>query len=170
VANVEKALVGKTHAVRLALTCLMSEGHLLLEDESRTIGRLALPPRWHAEMQLAPVVILEADLETRTAHIAREYVAEPLASGITEADLAGRLQSALDRIQRRLGGLRHRQVSEQLAASFENGEHEPWIRSLLSCYYDPMYDYQLEQKEPRILFRGDRQAVRTFLEAYQPPG
>ena len=32
VANVEKALVGKTHAVRLALTCLMSEGHLLLED------------------------------------------------------------------------------------------------------------------------------------------
>ncbi len=32
VANVEQALVGKTHAVRLAVTCLLSDGHLLLED------------------------------------------------------------------------------------------------------------------------------------------
>lgn len=32
VANIEQALVGKTHAVRLALTCMMSDGHLLLED------------------------------------------------------------------------------------------------------------------------------------------
>jgi MoxR-like ATPase len=32
VANVEQAIVGKDYAVRLALTCLLSEGHLLLED------------------------------------------------------------------------------------------------------------------------------------------
>jgi MoxR-like ATPase len=32
VANVEQALLGKTHPVRLALTCMLSEGHLLLED------------------------------------------------------------------------------------------------------------------------------------------
>ncbi|MGN6302171.1 MAG: AAA family ATPase, partial [Angustibacter sp.] len=32
VANVERALLGKGHVVRLALTCLLSEGHLLLED------------------------------------------------------------------------------------------------------------------------------------------
>jgi MoxR-like ATPase len=32
VANIERAVVGKTHVVRLALTCLLSEGHLLLED------------------------------------------------------------------------------------------------------------------------------------------
>lgn len=32
VANVEQAIVGKDRAVRLALTCLLSEGHLLLED------------------------------------------------------------------------------------------------------------------------------------------
>ena len=30
--NVEQAIVGKKHQVRLALTCLFSEGHLLLED------------------------------------------------------------------------------------------------------------------------------------------
>jgi len=32
VANIETAVVGKTHAVRLVLTSLLSEGHLLLED------------------------------------------------------------------------------------------------------------------------------------------
>ena len=31
-ANVEQAVVGKGHVVRLALTCMLSEGHLLLED------------------------------------------------------------------------------------------------------------------------------------------
>jgi MoxR-like ATPase len=30
--NVERAVLGKRHIVRLALTCLLSEGHLLLED------------------------------------------------------------------------------------------------------------------------------------------
>lgn len=32
VANVEKAVVGKTDVIQLAVTCLLSEGHLLLED------------------------------------------------------------------------------------------------------------------------------------------
>lgn len=32
VANVEQAVVGKTHTIRLALTTLLSDGHLLLED------------------------------------------------------------------------------------------------------------------------------------------
>ena len=32
VANVEQAVLGKEHVVRLALTCLFSRGHLLLED------------------------------------------------------------------------------------------------------------------------------------------
>jgi MoxR-like ATPase len=32
VTNVEQAVLGKQHIVRLALTCLLSEGHLLLED------------------------------------------------------------------------------------------------------------------------------------------
>ena len=30
--NMEKAVLGKRHVVRLALTCLLAEGHLLLED------------------------------------------------------------------------------------------------------------------------------------------
>lgn len=32
VANVDKAVLGKEHVIRLAFTCMLSEGHLLLED------------------------------------------------------------------------------------------------------------------------------------------
>jgi MoxR-like ATPase len=32
VTNVEQAVLGKQHVIRLALTCMVSEGHLLLED------------------------------------------------------------------------------------------------------------------------------------------
>ncbi|GIG57802.1 MoxR-like ATPase [Longispora fulva] len=41
VANINAAILGKDHVVRLALTCLLSEGHLLLEDYPGT-GKTSL--------------------------------------------------------------------------------------------------------------------------------
>jgi MoxR-like ATPase len=41
VTNVEKVVIGKQHTVRLALTCLLSEGHLLVEDYPGT-GKTSL--------------------------------------------------------------------------------------------------------------------------------
>ena len=41
VANVGQALLGKAHVVRLALTCMLAEGHLLLEDAPGT-GKTSL--------------------------------------------------------------------------------------------------------------------------------
>jgi len=43
VTNVEQAVVGKTHVIRLAVTCMLSEGHLLLED-----FRAPARPRWRS--------------------------------------------------------------------------------------------------------------------------
>ena len=37
--------------------------------------------------------------------------------------------------------------------------HREWIARLLVDYYDPMYEYQLEQREGGVLFCGDRNAV-----------
>jgi tRNA 2-selenouridine synthase len=34
---------------------------------------------------------------------------------------------------------------------------------LLVDYYDPMYDYQLRSRSDLIVFRGDRAAVRDWL-------
>ncbi len=152
----------------LAVATLRHKAPLvILEDESRTIGRLGLPTAWHGAMQETPLVLLEAPLEERSAQIAREYVWEPLAAGLAASTLHARLQNALDRIRRRLGGQRHKEISGTLAAGFRTGEHGPWIEALLTGYYDPMYDYQLEGKTARVIFRGEAAAVIEFLETQQ---
>jgi tRNA 2-selenouridine synthase len=152
------------NSLAVAFLQLGSE-RLLLEDESRTIGRLALPAGWHQKMQEAPLVVLESPMADRCANIRREYVDEPLAGGTPAQDLQTRYGAALDRIRKRLGGARHSDVAHSLARGFETGEHERWIEQLLSWYYDPMYDYQLEQKQQRIMARGDAESVREFLNS-----
>ena len=59
-------------------------------------------------------------------------------------------------------------MARLLAEGFRTGDHSGWIERLLSWYYDPMYDYQLEKKAERVIFRGDADAVRSFLADYQP--
>jgi len=137
---------------------------VILEDESRTIGRLAIPPEWHAAMQQAPLVILEADMASRARRIEAEYVRAPLAEGLAAATLHSRLQRSLDRIGRRLGGVRSSEVRLAMDRGFGNGDHLAWIVRLLEWYYDPMYDYQLERKRDRIIFRGDEPGTRAYLE------
>jgi tRNA 2-selenouridine synthase len=41
--------------------------------------------------------------------------------------------------------------------------HRRWIRQLLSDYYDPMYDYQLEKKLERVRLRGDKNKLKQEL-------
>ncbi len=150
----------------LAIDALKHRGpRLIVEDESRTIGRLALPQFWHARMQQAPLVLIEASLPTRIAHIRAEYVDEPLANGTSEGTLLNRHQAALDSIERRLGRQRHAEVTDALRTGFSHGNHEGWIERLLMWYYDPMYDYQLKTKRQRIEFRGDRAQVSAYLRA-----
>jgi tRNA 2-selenouridine synthase len=153
-----------------ALACaLLAHGSpfLVLEDESRTIGRIGLPEAFFSAMQRAPVVILEASLEARIAAIRKEYVEDALEPATADA-LHSRFRSALARIQRRLGGQRHREVLNALDRGFAHGDHDGWIARLLTWYYDPMYDYQLEKKQARIRFSGPASAVTSFLDAQRP--
>jgi len=73
VANVEQAIVGKDHPVRLALTCLLSEGHLLLEDVPGT-GKTVLAKSiantvqgTHSRIQFTPD-LLPADVTGGTVY------------------------------------------------------------------------------------------------------
>ncbi len=155
---------------RLAVAFLRHTGDvLLLEDESKTIGRLAIPNAWYQHMQETPLLLVEVALEVRAHNIANEYVDQPLADGADPASLHNDYQQALDRIRRRLGGLRHREVSQALARGFSDGHHEPWIQRLLEWYYDPMYDYQLAGKQDRVVVRGDQHTVMGFLDSLPQP-
>ena len=173
---------------------------MLFEDESRTIGRVAIPLTLHERLKQSPLVVLDVTLAERAAHIAQEYVHQALdelrhehdlrqkhdlrqahdepATTCRESDALAALQTqltaALDRIERRLGGARHRDIAALMRAAFEshgNGDssgHTQWVQALLTHYYDPMYDYQLSRNATRIAFRGDRAAVRAWLTAQLP--
>jgi tRNA 2-selenouridine synthase len=143
----------------------------LLEDEGRMIGRIHLPPPLQAAMQQAPLIILEATLESRVSHIFQEYVVDHLddirSAGAPEPfqALEERLGSSLLAIRKRLGGAGYAAISEQLSAAIKahrDGDaagHQEWIKTLLLDYYDPMYAYQLEKKQHRVIFRGSAEEV-----------
>ena len=147
------------NALAAALVQTADAATLAVEDEGRTIGRLPIPQAVFAGMQAAPVVLVEVEREARIEQIVRDYVLAPDAS-------AARLATALDKIERRLGGERHRQVREQMSAAFADGNpaaHRRWIGMLLDWYYDPMYDHQLAGKRHRIVHRGDPATVTAYL-------
>jgi tRNA 2-selenouridine synthase len=148
----------------LAVAFLTHRGdRLVVEDESRTIGRLALPLAWHEHMAGAPLAVLETPLELRVANIVDEYVTRPLRNGVPASSLHARYSDSLRRIERRLGGLRRQSAQRALDRGFADGEHRPWVEQLLTWYYDPMYDHQLETKRARIVVQGDRETLRSYL-------
>ncbi len=144
--------------------------NLVVEDESRTIGRIGLPQVWHEQMLQAPIALVEAGFEERVEHIHKEYVAEALDehrdAGLMPTDLLGRYEEALVRIKRRLGGARLADLTLRLQQAFAGKtDHRDWISYLLREYYDPMYDFQLQRKTARIQFRGCHADVAAFLRA-----
>ncbi|GAA5193035.1 tRNA 2-selenouridine(34) synthase MnmH [Ferrimonas gelatinilytica] len=151
---------------------------LVLEDESRLIGRTSLPIPLFDAMKAAPRVILEVTTEERIEQILKDYVVEIHAAFVerdgTEAGGEGFcefLLASLDRIQRRLGNERHQALRQlmtsALSQQLQQGEltlHREWIAQLLSEYYDPMYHFQMGKQPAPVLYRGPKSEVREFLD------
>ena len=154
-----------------------TQAPIVLEDEGRFIGRCTLPlPLQHAMAQ-APVVVLDADLNTRVEHSFKNYILDNLQDwrkhfGEEQGFLffAEDLRQSLIRVRRRLGGVRHAQATQLMEQAIEahaRGDetlHREWIRFLLCEYYDPMYDYQLKQKAERVIYRGSPEEVLNYLD------
>ena len=141
---------------------------IVLEDESRTIGRLAIPERLYQAMQRAPIALIEADDDTRAENIYREYVQEA-------EQPRSHLAASLARIQRRLGGVRYTEIKALMDQAFDSGAaawplHRRWIVRLLNDYYDPMYDYQLAAKADRVRVRGTASQVAAALRNWREGG
>jgi len=154
---------------------------VFVEDESRLIGRCALPPVLQEAMKQAPRVQVEEPLEARAQRIVRDYVDEALPrfagaeQGPAEA-LGEELRGNLGRIQKRLGGLRYRQLDEQLqaanrelASSGSADAYIPVVAALLREYYDGMYEYQMSRREGKVLFRGSHSEVAEWLNELAKP-
>lgn len=162
----------------VAIACMKTGSRsILLEDESRMIGRRQIPTCLFDAMKSADLVVLEDDLDSRVERIFDEYITIQLISfehrtpDVSEAfeAFSEQLRAALASIQRRLGGVGYQGLKRTMNAALtghaagDPGEHRQWIRDLLMQYYDPMYEYQLSQKQERIACSGDREAIQTWL-------
>ena len=162
------------NALSIALLKLLdtADTRIYLEDEGRLIGRLYLPEALRERMRLAPLVLVEESIDARIDVVVEDYVLDLGKRYRARHGDAGprahaqKLQDDLSRIRKRLGGERYQQVSGLMTGAFEqqwtSGDpagHREWIARLLLEYYDPMYEYQLEQRRGEVLFRGGRDAV-----------
>ena len=162
------------NSLSIALLKLLdaSAGPIYLEDEGRLVGRLYLPHSLRRKMKTAPLVVVEQTVDERVDVVLDDYIVD---LGRRLRDLYGqegalrhaaRMQEDLARIRKRLGGERHQRVSAMMAEAFAEqaasgsvAGHRQWIATLLEQYYDPMYEYQLQLREGREVFRGARDAV-----------
>lgn len=147
----------------------LSEGTVLIEDESRMIGQLTVPESLFLKMRSSPVFRVDESLETRIENVFRDYILEtPIAQGTP--DQARRLfayyRQAVTAISKKLGGLRSQELLQDLAfcenealtrRHFEG--NKGWISKLLIYYYDPLYQKSLQKRQPKVLFQGTAEQI-----------
>lgn len=152
----------------------VSQLPLLLEDESRLIGSCVLPDGFFHQLRSSPVIWLEVPFDERVENIFKDYI---LNSAIATQNpeqiikVYDRLDSALMKISRRLGGLKTSEIKKLLKFSRESAlsnfvldSNRQWISELLQSYYDPMYEHSLATRQPKVAYRGSFAGAEDFLK------
>ena len=150
---------------------------LVFEDEGRNIGSVDLPVPLYQGMQAAPVTVIEDPLDVRLQRLLQEYVIDMVADYTrVHGEEQGHtlceeyLLLGLDKINRRLGNERWQLLRKEMQRAIKIHQqgagyeaHLNWLTPLLEWYYDPMYEYQLNQKNERIIYRGNWQECHDYL-------
>ena len=154
----------------------VNDSPVLIEDESRLIGRVVVFPEYLAATKLANNILLEAPYEERIARIRRDYFMhafehyqknDPVTS---YDDLDTFIRDAVLRIKKRLGGDRFTLINATLDSAIKSLKSQSqWsgfddiIHILLSEYYDPIYEYQYQQKNEKTIFKGSHDEIIQWL-------
>ena len=135
-----------------------SHSNILLEDESRSIGRVTLPGTWYEKMQSSKLVVLKVSTDERVNNILDEYVLQILKTSNNVQELLNQYLFSLEKIKKRLGDKLFKEISDLMIKSFKMDNldsHKKWISKLLIGYYDPMYNYKLKLRKEYIVHIGD---------------
>ncbi len=151
---------------------------LIFEDESKAVGSRHIPHKLYDHMSISPLVVLDVSLQERIDNSIQEYVVAALKEyqqfyGDEQGfdKWAAYATHSLSRIEKRLGGLRYKEMNQKLQYAIQHlkqtgspDAHGEWISQLLTDYYDPMYDYQIEKKKHRIIYSGSMQEILEYLQ------
>jgi tRNA 2-selenouridine synthase len=107
---------------------------IIIEGESKRIGKVSLPGEMYETMQQSFKVWCEASLETRVHRLMAEYA---LPEYLTD------MEEALARIKKRLGGDKYAEIAGHLSRR----EMAPFMEKLIRNYYDKVYYKTREWQE-----------------------
>lgn len=150
---------------------------VLVEDESRLIGRIYVPGALQERLHQAPEIRLHASLSERIQRLRRDYV-QPIITAYQQRTpenpwpgVEQHIQENLQRIRKRLGGARHHELESLLATAVQAlSKQNDWapfdelIAALLTGYYDPMYQYQLKYHQRTQVFSGSLDEALAWLK------
>ena len=124
----------------------------------------------------ADLILLEASAQERISVSMDAYVINMYADFINQDaengfnNFANYWLNSLEKIQKRLGLERYKVMklrveqalkTQQTTNSFDG--FLPIVESLLVDYYDPMYNYQIQKKLDRVVFKGSRSEVSDYI-------
>ncbi len=126
---------------------------VIVEGESKRIGKLSLPGNMYEVMQESAKVWCQASLETRVKRLVAEYGKPVYREGMAEA---------LQRIGKRLG----REKCAEIAGYLERWELEPFTTELIRHYYDKVYYKTRDWREDIVISLEDYAAAEKELEQF----
>ena len=109
-----------------------------LEGESKKIGRVVIPDALWSRLADAPMIFVESSVDSRI-----EFLLEDYGDRNPEA-----MRGAADRIQKRLGGLRHSDAIDAI----KRNDWDGFCRIMLH-YYDQAYLKALSKRDPTSLVK-----------------
>lgn len=164
------------NALAIELIKQQRHSHLVFEDEGSNVGTVHIPQCVQDKTSQAELILLEASVEERLKVSMDAYVINMQQDFITQDALSGFDNFAsywlksLEKIQRRLGLERYKTMLKLVNRALERyrnqGEADgfyPVVEELLVGYYDPMYDYQIQKKMNRVVFKGSANDVLSYL-------
>lgn len=109
-----------------------------VEDESINIGSVQIPLAFYHQMQDAPLFFVEIPKEARIEHLVQDY-----------ADYKNeKLEAAIRRISKRLGGLRMKKAISNL----EDGNYHD-VAAIALQYYDKLYKKGMKKRDPEKVIK-----------------
>jgi len=126
---------------------------IIVEGESRRIGKVSLPGNVYEVMAESVKVWCDAQLQTRVNRLIAEYGLPEYREGMAEALL---------KIRKRLGGEKHAEIAGYL----ERWELEPFMTELVVNYYDKVYYKTREWREDIAISLEDYAAAEEELDRF----
>lgn len=126
---------------------------VVLEGESRRIGRISLPGNFYEIMKEGIKIWCEASLETRVERLITEY---------GRPEYREEMAAALGRIRKKLGSEKFSEIMEYL----DGWNLRPFLAELLVSYYDRVYYKTRDWREERLISLEDYDAAKRELETF----